>query len=158
MSGSLESVTYDPVCSTCLASSGPWDQIPGPPNTTQSRLGITFLLFLFLRQGLALQPRLAQKSWSFCFSLPSAGITGVLHHTWQTSCYNQWCFLCNLAYQKNLISLTSPFFKVRQKILWDFPGGFWGISKLGQVIKVSRIWFRDTYQELCKVWIEYLNR
>lgn len=35
-----------------------------------------------MRQGLSKQPRLASNSQSYCFGLSSAGVTGVLYHTW----------------------------------------------------------------------------
>jgi hypothetical protein len=34
-----------------------------------------------LRQGVAMQPRLASHSGSSCLSLPSAEIAGMYHHT-----------------------------------------------------------------------------
>jgi hypothetical protein len=39
------------------------------------------ILVWFLRQGLAVYPRLALNLWSFYFSLQNARITGMYHHT-----------------------------------------------------------------------------
>jgi hypothetical protein len=39
-----------------------------------------FFTFFFLRQVLAILPRLAPNSWSYCLSLLNAGITGVYLH------------------------------------------------------------------------------
>jgi hypothetical protein len=42
-----------------------------------THLGIHFCLFLFLRQGLPMWPRLVSNSLSSCLSLVSARITGM---------------------------------------------------------------------------------
>lgn len=54
---------------------------PGTIWNTQET-GIPAPLGKLLRQGLDVQFRLASNSWQFsCRSLPSAGTTGVRHHT-----------------------------------------------------------------------------
>jgi hypothetical protein len=65
-----------PACAT--ASEG--QAVSGLQATRRSLFIFGGLFFGVLRQGLAMQPRLASNSQCSCFSLPSAGITGVLHH------------------------------------------------------------------------------
>jgi hypothetical protein len=48
---------------------------------------MTFCLFVCLRQGLIMQPKLALNSWSTCLSLLSARITDMHHHIQQMSCH-----------------------------------------------------------------------
>jgi hypothetical protein len=49
---------------------------------------------IFLRQGLAMQTRLASNSQSFCLSLPSSEITTVCHHAELYLCFLLVSHLC----------------------------------------------------------------
>lgn len=55
--------------------------ILGVASGIEGNIGSGRLSFV-LRQGLAMQLRLASISWQFCLSLLNARITGIYYHTW----------------------------------------------------------------------------